>query len=210
MISAKDNSYWNNFYSTNKLINKPSSFAIEIVKFLDKNSSLLELGCGNGRDSFFFAKHDINVIALDLSKKAIENNNTLNDNENLNFLIRDFTNLEPNEFDKLGNIYSRFTLHSIDKPDYLRTIDWVGDNLKEGGLFFIEARTINDPLFGIGEKVANDGYINTHYRRFFRIKEVMTDLESRGLKLVHVSENFLDSWYKDDHAVVMRIICEKR
>ena len=41
------------------------------------------------------------------------------------------------------------------------------------------------------------------------IKEVMADVQQRGFELLHASENFTDSWYKDDHAVVYRITARK-
>ena len=211
MMSKKDNEYWNTFYSKKKLIKKPSSFAIEIVKYLDSDKKLLELGCGNGRDSFFFAKNGIHVIALDLSNQVIDIDRESSEDSNIQFLIKDFTRLNNNEFGSLDYIYSRFTLHSIDKKDYLRTIEWASNNLnQEKGLFFIEARTINDPLYGVGDPVEDDGFITTHYRRFFRVKDMITELKDLDFNLIHVSENYTDSWYKDDKAVVIRVICEKR
>lgn len=210
-MSKKDNEYWNTFYSKKKLIKKPSSFAFEIVKYLDSDKKLLELGCGNGRDSFFFAKNGIHVIALDLSNQVIDIDRESSEDSNIQFLIKDFTRLNNNEFGSLDYIYSRFTLHSIDKKDYLRTIEWASNNLnQEKGLFFIEARTINDPLYGVGDPVEDDGFITTHYRRFFRVKDMITELKDLDFNLLHVSENYTDSWYKDDKAVVIRVICEKR
>ena len=211
MMSEKDNRYWNDFYSKRKLIKKPSSFAIEIVKYLDADKTLLELGCGNGRDSFFFAEHGVNVIALDLSNQVIDIDKESSENKAITFLIKDFTRLNNNEFGSLDYIYSRFTLHSVDKTDYQRTIEWASNNLnEEKGLFFIEARTIKDPLYGVGEAVKDDGFITTHYRRFFKVQEIMNELKDLGFNLLHVSENYTDSWYKQDEAVVIRVICEKR
>ena len=210
-MSEKDNRYWNDFYSKRKLIKKPSSFAIEIVKYLDADKTLLELGCGNGRDSFFFAEHGVNVIALDLSNQVIDIDKESSENKAITFLIKDFTRLNNNEFGSLDYIYSRFTLHSVDKTDYQRTIEWASNNLnEEKGLFFIEARTTKDPLYGVGEAMKDDGFITTHYRRFFKVQEMMNELKDLGFNLLHVSENYTDSWYKQDEAVVIRVICEKR
>eukprot|EP00533_Pseudo-nitzschia_delicatissima_P015341 CAMPEP_0197276210 /NCGR_PEP_ID=MMETSP1432-20130617/15009_1 /TAXON_ID=44447 /ORGANISM="Pseudo-nitzschia delicatissima, Strain UNC1205" /LENGTH=41 /DNA_ID= /DNA_START= /DNA_END= /DNA_ORIENTATION= len=39
--------------------------------------------------------------------------------------------------------------------------------------------------------------------------DVMGDLKERGFKLIHVSENFTDSWYKSDHAACYRITAKK-
>ncbi len=40
---------------------------------LNINSKKYELGCGQGRDSLFFASKGLNVYAIDSSKVAIEN-----------------------------------------------------------------------------------------------------------------------------------------
>ena len=39
---------------------------------VQKGKSILELGCGNGRDSFYFAKNGLNVTAIDASNAVIE------------------------------------------------------------------------------------------------------------------------------------------
>ena len=208
VVSEKDNAYWDDYYSNHKVPAIPSNFAETILKYVNKDKTLIELGCGNGRDSFYFARNHVHTIALDLSKAAIELNASFG-HENVSFEIADFTALGKDQFSNVGNIYSRFTLHSIDHNSYLRTIDWCSAALSSGDLLFLEARTTNDPLYGQGEKVGEGEYITTHYRRFVEIKDVMKELEERGFKLEHASENFTDSWYKDDHAAVYRIVAKK-
>ena len=51
--------------------------AVERKKFLDyliseNKQTLLEIGCGHGRDSQYFAEHDLNVLCTDVSSKMIE------------------------------------------------------------------------------------------------------------------------------------------
>lgn len=207
-ISEKDNSYWDNYYSHNNVPKNPSSFAKNIVEKIDKTKLLVELGCGNGRDSFFFARNNIQTLAIDLSSEAINLNSSFN-HANVGFLYADFTKLENNSIDNIGTIYSRFSLHSIGKASYLRCIEWCSKNICKGGSFFLEARTINDPLYGKGNALEDDVYITTHYRRFFKIKEVISDLENIGFDITSAIEDYTGSWYKDDHAVVFRIECKK-
>ena len=48
--------YWNNYYGNVKIL-KESSFARFIMKFIGKNrkeKKIIDIGCGNGRDSFYF------------------------------------------------------------------------------------------------------------------------------------------------------------
>ena len=68
--------YWNNFYSNvHELPLEPSDFAFYTVKFLqglaEKNSykNILDIGCGNGRDSYFLSSQGYTVTAIDSCSK---------------------------------------------------------------------------------------------------------------------------------------------
>jgi SAM-dependent methyltransferase len=71
------NNIWNNVYSNDSSFfgNEPSKFALicyeDFVKH--KVQKVLELGCGQGRDSIFFASKGLEVYTIDSSKVAIEN-----------------------------------------------------------------------------------------------------------------------------------------
>ena len=54
-----DKNFWEQYYSINKEPFQPSSFAREVIQNISKNSTLLDVGCGNGRDSIFFANNSI-------------------------------------------------------------------------------------------------------------------------------------------------------
>ncbi len=49
-----DKKYWNEYYKKDNAPKQPSYFAMNIVYMLKPNKKMLELGCGNGRDSVFF------------------------------------------------------------------------------------------------------------------------------------------------------------
>ena len=64
--------FWDKFYIKKNITTKPSSFAKYCKKnFIKKNKKILEIGCGNGRDSFYFFKSKLNVTAIDKSKEVI-------------------------------------------------------------------------------------------------------------------------------------------
>ena len=67
--------YWNKYYSK-KISFKHSSFAKFIFKFIKnkKFKTLIDIGCGNGRDSFFFASKGYKVTSVDISKEVIKLN----------------------------------------------------------------------------------------------------------------------------------------
>ena len=66
--------YWNDLYSKKNYFGTgPTILAIFAQKLIEKYhiSNILELGCGQGRDSIFFANLDCNVTATDISENAI-------------------------------------------------------------------------------------------------------------------------------------------
>ena len=65
-MNFKRNLYWNKFYS-NFSFSKESNFAKFCLKYIKKNSDLLDIACGNGRDTFFFIKSGIKCQGIDIS-----------------------------------------------------------------------------------------------------------------------------------------------
>ena len=153
--------YWNNYYESERAMQKPSSFARYCLSSIDKQNTLVEFGCGNGRDSLYFSRNNIKVIALDRSVVAIKKNE-LKTPSKVRFLHQDFTSI-PDSFAKykIGTVYSRFTLHSVNKEGYDKALISAYRLLEQNGKFLIEARTVNDPLFGIGKPCPNNGFIHT-------------------------------------------------
>ena len=62
-----------------------SNFALDCYEEFKKHrvKKILELGCGQGRDSIFFASNDIDVVALDSSKVAVEALSKITNEKNL-------------------------------------------------------------------------------------------------------------------------------
>ena len=85
--------YWEDYYKNNQDPGEESPFARFVLPFLNKADSLYELGCGNGRDSIFFEKFGLNIVAFDQCKNEVDYLNGHYKTENLSFEEADFTNL---------------------------------------------------------------------------------------------------------------------
>ena len=210
-VRDSSKTYWDMFYAENSLTHRPSSFAEFCLPQMDKLKYIVELGCGNGRDACYFAQNNLKVIAFDRSHEAIVQNQKMKI-QNIEFIEDDFTAIKSEYIvgKEIGNIYSRFTLHSIDKTDFDRTLEWVSETLLAGGKFFLEARTINDKLFGVGKAMPDNGFYTTHYRRFLDIKQVKVQLENLNFTLLYCVEDFISAELNNDGAVVLRVICIKK
>lgn len=135
-----DKNYWKNFYKKQNENLKPSLFAQYVCShYAVPQKTLVELGCGNGRDAVFFANERLNVTAYDQCEDEIKFLVVRYEKlQNITFRMGDFSALADSE--KADIIYSRFTLHSGSKEQEQRTMAWAFRNLKNGGHYCMEAR----------------------------------------------------------------------
>lgn len=199
--------YWEEYYQNHRDPGRESPFARFVLPFLREGAIIYELGCGNGRDSIFFEKFGLHITAFDQCEKEIEYLNDKYSSNRLAFEVGDFT--------QLGNranshfIYSRFTLHSVNREQEKNTLDWAFDNLNTNGLFFIEIRSTKDELFGEGDKVGNNEFITDHYRRFVIYDEFVKRIEQAGFNVIYKIESKGLAKYKDEDPVIIRVIAQK-
>ena len=124
---------------------EPSKLAVFFLSIFKKNKltkeKVLEIGCGNGRDSLYFTKKGLEVVGIDISAKAIalakKNKEKVLKNKillkSLHFKKADAEKLPfPDEY--FGGIYSIAVLHSTNLRKSIREIFRV---LKKGGIAII-------------------------------------------------------------------------
>jgi cyclopropane fatty-acyl-phospholipid synthase-like methyltransferase len=187
-----DKAYWENYYKSPNLVKSPSSFAEFCLRnYLKPHNKLLELGCGNGRDSVFFAENKIHVDAIDQCEAEMDALSKKNALENLKFIAADFTNLKTDSL--YDAIYSRFSIHAITLEEEMRVLKWCGGHIKADGYFFIEIRGKENKLFGMGKPVENfeDTFIlDGHARRFIDFEVFKSRLISNEFKIDFGMEDF--------------------
>ena len=137
--------YWNKFYKKNS-ITKESTFAkFTHKRIINKKAKILDIGCGNGRDSYFFNKKGFNVTGIDISQKAIEKNSK---NKIKNLLFKKFDIGKDKIKDKFDIIYCRFFVHTVDNLLENKLITLIKNSKYKGTLVFFEFRNYNDKIFG--------------------------------------------------------------
>jgi len=205
-----DKQYWDKFYekeALNRDITKASTFAVFCqVNFLTTPKTIIELGCGNGRDALYFADKGHSVLAID---QCIDQRvNYERSHDNLRYLECDFVN---HDLDQPSDVlYSRFTIHSITQQDQDILLPNAYKKLPDQGLFCIEVRTTKDPKCGLGECIAENTYVyDGHTRRFIDSQDFLKTALSVGFKLRYFIERSGLSIYNNDDPVLMRIILKK-
>lgn len=207
--APKSIGYWTNYYRDNPHPVDPSAFALEAARHLKVPGSLIELGCGNGRDAVFLSgKVNGHTLAIDQCAEEMAVLNTLYGTRNLGFIGADFSTFSPTEPPQY--VYSRWTMHAIDEAAEDRTLDWVAKSLQPGGLFLVEARSIRDDLYGKGEVLGGHAFFTDHYRRFMDPVVFMRKLEDRGLAIEQWKESRGLAVYKQDDPMIVRVVAVKR
>jgi tellurite methyltransferase len=223
-VKEKNDHFWDEFYSGDFAPHEPTPFFHWLENYLDKSKrKIVELGCGNGRDSFGFAGAGHSAISIDGSLSAIDycnkiKNNLPNENikSNIEFKelnLKDIANLQSKlNFQKFNPnlIYSRFLLHAVTQDIQDEIIKFSYKILSPGGYMAHEFRTDKDPLMLKGEVISNNERVTDHYRRFINANEIVNTIQNIGFEIVYFCESSGLAVYKNDDPVVARIIARKR
>jgi tellurite methyltransferase len=192
-----NDNHWDNFYKDFNLI-KPSSFAKFCLKNFLKNSTLVDIGCGNGRDSFFFANNEFNVICIDNCKTAINLIASAN-HPNINPICSKVGDLN---FINIDIAYSRFALHAMTEKEEDKMLEWIKKAINSGGYFCIETRSDK-------EDMPNYHFGADHYRRPTNFKKIKQKIKNLGFTILFETEQRDLSPFKDENPLIIRLICKK-
>ena len=157
------------------------------ARFKENNlTGVLDLGCGAGVDSIYFARQGLRVTAVDFSAsgiEAIERSARRDKLTNIEVVREDLTQLDfpPETF---GAVYAHLSLHYFDDETTTRIFDRVRDILRPGGLFCVKCKSTDDVLYGQGEPVGPDMFVKAHLRHFFS-REYMADKLAR-FRILHL------------------------
>lgn len=196
--------HWKEYYSTDIAPSGPSSFAEKVLTQIEFGQHILDIGCGNGRDSIFFAENGIQVDAIDRSESAIDLCKSKYIDSEINFSYGDITHLA-NKGLKYDSIYCRFVIHAMPVEEEIDLIRTSFDLLKKGGFIFVECRSINDPLSREGEVLSPTERLHGHYRRFIIPYELDDRLVKNGFEVIEISEHSGVSKHNNDNPVVVRV-----
>ena len=211
----RDTGYWDKYYKRMD-VQAPSSFAhyvLEDLKMGSKSSNIhfLELGCGNGRDSVFFVNEGYRVTAIDASEQAIFTLQKKFQNKNeVRFICDDFTRCRALFQTEYDVIYMRWVLHAISLEQETELFQYLKEALNDTGKIYIEARTIHDDLFGLGEAAGDDAFIyHGHYRRFVNLEKFKKRLQKWGYSVLFSIEDKNFSKTEDEDPTLCRLILSK-
>ena len=139
-----EESYMNDDFPTFGV--KPDEFIVKYKDLYNKEWNILDVGCGDGKNSIYFARRGFkNIDAFDLSENAILKMNRLLDVKKLkvNTFVGDLTEFE---FEKKYDFVMSFgTLHFVSKEKWKKFIWDAKENTNSGGMHIIQIFTNKVP-----------------------------------------------------------------
>jgi adenylylsulfate kinase-like enzyme/ubiquinone/menaquinone biosynthesis C-methylase UbiE len=206
-------SYWDSYYGKKKAAPATPTMFAQFCKdkFLEAGQVILEIGCGNGRDSFYFAEANP-VIAIDASEVAVKINREIARDrslENITFHTGFFGETAIPLNTPPDCIYSRFVLHAMDERTEDNIIGLSHRILAKNGLFLAEFRTLADPLSREGISIGENEKITDHYRRFIDANAVIAKLSAIGFEIIYSVESRGLAPHGSEDPVVARIAARR-
>jgi bifunctional enzyme CysN/CysC len=201
--------HWKDYYSSNEVPSNPSSFAEFVMDREGSGKSLLEIGCGNGRDTFYFAKNGMKVTGIDYSPEAIEACKNQRGSESMDLFSGTIDSIDELKSTSYELAYSRFVLHAMPLAEEKIVLKECYELLSENGVFYIECRSNKSERFRKGDVISSDERSDGHYRRFIDFLDLQSRLIDCGFTIIDAIESDGLAVYKGDDPVLIRIVAKK-
>jgi hypothetical protein len=202
--------HWSQFYRDHEPA-RASRFAMFVADQFDSTGTLVEFGCGTGRDGIYFANRGWMTLCCDRSAEAIGRaDNVVQASGGLpaRFQVVDadsasevqaFLDAHTDDAADPLVVYLRFFLHAIDEDAQNTLLDTLTSALTREFYLCAEFRTLED------RKLAK--HHGTHYRRYIDHHELAEQLRDRwGFDLEHVEAGQGLSPYDGEDPYLGRVI----
>ena len=206
--------YWANFYARARYTTG-STFSKFVTGYPDAPTRIIDIGCGEGRDSCAFGAQGKRVLGVDQSQLGIDQAKKhaadLGIADRTTFEICDVTDEERlldvltafvEESQEPVVFYLRFFLHAISEAAQKKVLNAIAASARDGDYFAAEFRTDKD--------AKNTKVHQKHYRRF-QNAEIFRDslVRQHRFEVLHEEEGIGLSPYKEEDPVLYRIVARR-
>lgn len=206
--------YWDTFYESaalsKNLRDVPSQFAAFFAGEIGEKHQIIDIGCGTGRDTFFFDQIGHDVVGIDSSRTVIAAN--VRRAEELQRSVRFMhgvvgsSELEGTLSRSRRNsatlaLYARFFLHAVEEDLERKFFTLASSLCVRGDLVALEFRTEHDRTLPKATAA--------HYRRYVNPADVIARAQSCGFAVSYSVEGFGFAKYREDDAYVARLVLRR-
>ncbi|KAA1427123.1 class I SAM-dependent methyltransferase [Nocardioides antri] len=180
---------WDAFNASHgkRLLKKPTPFARWVSSEFPSDALLVDVGCGGGRDSRFFARQGRDVLGVDYSLGSVLRANrwAARRAPNAHFEPLNFYDARAalamgarlSRQDRPIDLYARFFLHAVEDRGRANFWRMASMGLRSGGRLFVEFRTERD--------ARNQHVFGKHFRRYLDPALVKAEIEANGGRVIH-------------------------
>ena len=203
-----ETSYWSRIYSgeitDDKLTLEHSPFsdwASEQLRRLSlpasKEVTILDIGCGNGRDTYYLGSLGYTVVGID-SAVCPQNKDTAT------FQQHDALHIPDDLLRQANAIYVRFFLHALTAEQQNQFFKRLSFCCKPSTFILFETRSLNDPMAKLGTLLSENENFTTHYRRYQSVDDISHSSELCKLDVLQCDEVFNASPSLNDNPSLLR------
>ncbi len=164
---GQQQSHWDSTYAgTDDFFGKePSELAVSALGTLKDNGAkdVLELGCGQGRDSYFLCRNGFSVTALDYSETGVcqMKERAAASGVGMNLLVHDAREPLPFPDGSFDAVFSHmFFTMELSEDEVAKILEECCRVLRPGGLNIYSVRNDHDPHYGKFEQRGKDMWRN--------------------------------------------------
>lgn len=194
--AEQQRAHWESVYQQNPRMYglEPSEAGIAAAaRFQEAGvQKLLELGAGHGRDSLWFARQGLDVLATDFSAEGLEQLTataaTFKLKNQLTTQLQDVRDPLPHEDAAFDAVYAHLLLTmALSTEDIHRAVAEIRRVLKPGGVLIYTVRHTGDAHYGQGIGLGDDMWVNDGFAVHFFSRELVESL-AQGWDLEDVAE----------------------
>ncbi len=159
-------------YSEKEWAHMPTPFSKDVLKYIGKNSRILELGTGTGQDAIWFSSQGMNVTATDAQDTFFSAIEEKANNQKLTLALKiqnvtDTFDFKDNEFDL---VYAHLVIHYFDDDEMTQIVTEIQRVLKPNGIVAVLVNSTKDPEYS--SELATNGIITNGNvkKRYFSVE----------------------------------------
>ena len=209
MREEKIISYWSDMYSRPNVFGTGPTKLAKMANDLiyDKSiQNILEIGCGQGRDSIFFSEKGYSIETFDISENAITFVNKIKKSfnlKNLNAIVHDVT--EPFSYSNnfFDFVYSNLALQFFDIDSLEKIFDNIYRVMNDEATILFSTKKKGDKYYDFGTKISEDAYEHKGITRYFYDKSVLEHMLEHQFEILsfdddhHTNPNStISEWWK--------------